>query len=150
MPKHPPGLRAKWMQNSCTPLHSWYDTAMQYVLNEQETNSMFGGNARKVVQCEWETFYWPTLPVIRQKPLNPDLANNYDIGWFFGHGAHMPIAVFVQSQARRRSLEKYLGRAEKNRKGKEKKSNQNLGLRRTFWNKRKILDNRMKTLLSSI
>ena len=54
--------------------------------------------------------------MIRQKPLEPDLANNYDVGWFFGHGAHMPIAVFVQSQERRRSQEGHKGRIERYKK----------------------------------
>ena len=99
---------------------------MQYMLMEKKT-FLFGGETH-MDDFGQETFDWPQLPVIRQKPLDPDLANNYDIGWFFGHGAHMPIAVFVQSQARRRSLEKYLGRAEKNRKGKaERKGEKSQG-----------------------
>ena len=82
----------------------------------RDRNNLVGGNAHKVVQYEWETFWWPKLPVIRQKPLDPDLANNYDVGWFFGHGAHMPIAVFVQSQERGRSQEGHKGRIERYKK----------------------------------
>ncbi len=50
-----------------------------------------------------ETFDWKALPVVRQKPLDADKADNYDNNVFQGHGAHMPLLVFVQWKGKLRS-----------------------------------------------
>ena len=77
-----PALREKYMTNSFTPLRIWEAAAMQSVLLEKKTsNHKFGGR-------EWmdeygrETFDWPPLHTLRQKPLQTRTVDN-NTGHFF-------------------------------------------------------------------
>ena len=64
------------------------------------------------------TFSWEELAEVRQKPLEPDIMDNWDDNYFQGHGAHMTLMVFVQGPPRRRSQEGWSRRAERSRKRK--------------------------------
>ena len=90
-----PALREKYMTNSFTPLRVWEAAAMQSVLLEKKTsNHKFGGR-------EWmdeygrETFDWPPLHTLRQKPLQTRTVDNNTGHFFLGANGHMPLQVFI-------------------------------------------------------
>ena len=58
---------------------------------------MFGMQQNEVdYNSGFPTWMWDSLPEVRQKPLEPKLADPK--GWFFGRGAHLPILVYLQDK----------------------------------------------------
>ena len=51
---------------------------------------------KEVQHTGFPTWFWDRLPEVRQKPLDPKLADPKC--WFFGRGAHIPILVFLQNK----------------------------------------------------
>ena len=70
---------------------------MQDILTEKtdlnKWDNRFGGRTH-IDHYGEVTFYWPSLPEVRQKPLDPGLAHRQD--YFFGNGSHMPLIIFIQ------------------------------------------------------
>ena len=58
---------------------------------------------------------------MRQKPLEPDIQDNWEHNYFQGHGAHMTLMVFVQGTRGRRSPEAISRRADNRRQRKADK-----------------------------
>ena len=84
-------------------LHGWNDEAMQYIQQQKNTNHWFNPKGG-LKECGEPTWSFYRLPEVRQKPLHPGIMNKCN--HFQGHGAHMTLAVFVQTGDRLRSPEK--------------------------------------------
>ena len=85
-----------FVRNSCTPVHAWADKARQEIENERRKNREWFRLNTYEHQIGFPTWRWQTLPEVRQKPLDPKLADPKC--WFFGRGAHMPILVLLQNK----------------------------------------------------
>ena len=101
-----PGIKDtfKYLQYSCTPIRQYRDDTMQAVLqekmdgNQQENSKRFGGK-KHMHDFGLETFIWPTLPEVRQEPL--ELNGKY----YFGNNGHMTIRLIIKGPAGDHRLE---------------------------------------------
>ena len=73
-PKRARDRRAKSVINSCTPVHGWNDTAMQYIEVVRKNSDVFATRTNGY-EVGWRTWEWPSLPELRQKPLNAEIAD---------------------------------------------------------------------------
>ena len=94
----------KYLQYSCTPIRQYMDDTMQAVLQEkmdgnQQANSMRFGGKKHMHDFGLATFIWPTLPEVRQEPL--ELNGKYNV-W---NNGHMTIRVIITGPAGDHRLE---------------------------------------------
>ena len=94
----------KYLQYSCTPIRQYMDDTMQAVLQEkmdgnQQANSMRFGGKNHMHEFGLATFRWPTLPEVRQEPL--ELNGKYNV-W---NNGHMTIRVIITGPAGDHRLE---------------------------------------------
>ena len=90
-----PALREKYLQNSFTPLRIWEEDAMQSVLLEKKTSLRKFGGREWMDEYGRETFDWPLLHTLRQKPLQARTVDNNTGRFFLGANGHMPLQVFI-------------------------------------------------------
>jgi hypothetical protein len=98
MPQHKDESRKLYLTWSLTPVRTGLEPAMQSVLVEKKnSNHKFGG-------WDWmdrfgkDTFEWPALHEVKQKPLDPKDMDNNKENHFLGHGGHMTLALFIEMQ----------------------------------------------------
>ena len=94
-PQRDEARRKSYLTASLSPVRTGLEQAMQLVLEEKKTgNDKFGGK-------EWmdrygeNTFEWPALHEVRQKPLDPFSMDSLQERMYLGRGAHMTLAMFI-------------------------------------------------------